>query len=73
MKSFLLIVGILTIVISVFMLLYAAISFYSYKNLYDAAPEHYRRLHRKSVIFFVTGTVLALTGVTSIIIYTVMQ
>ena len=68
MKKLLLIVGIVSIVACILFLLYAALNLYGFNNLYDGTAEHYQRLHNKSVIFFVSGFVLAAIGAVCFII-----
>ena len=67
MKILLLIVGIVSIAACFLSLLYSALNHYGYKHVLDGSNELYDRLHRKAIIFFVSGTVLAVIGTACII------
>ena len=62
MKKLLLVAGIVLIVACVMFLLFAAVYYSGYRNLIDGTAEHYARLHRKAIIFAITGIALALAG-----------
>lgn len=67
MKKFLLIVGIVLVVSCVISLLYAALNFHGYRNIYDGSVELYRRLHQRANIYLAVGIVLAAMGATCFI------
>ena len=68
MKKILLIVGIILIFACVLALLFAALKWYGYRHLVDGTADHYTRLHRKMISYFVTGIVLAAAGTACIIL-----
>lgn len=70
MKELLLIVGIISIIACVLSLLYAALNRHGYYHLLDGEGDMYTRLHRRMIVFFVVGIVLAVIGVVCIIIWT---
>ena len=66
----LLIIGIICIIACVLSLLYAALNRHGYYHLHDGEGDMYIRLHRRMIVFFVVGIVLAVIGVACIIIWT---
>ena len=68
MKKLLLIVGIVSVVVCVLFLLYAALNLFGYYNVLDGSPELYRRLHQRMTLFFAAGFVLAAIGAACFII-----
>lgn len=66
----LLIIGIISIIACVLSLLYAALNRYGYYHLHDGEGDMYTRLHRRMIVSFVVGIVLAVIGVACIIIWT---
>jgi uncharacterized membrane protein len=69
MENLLLIIGIISMIVSVLALLYAALNRNGYYNLLDGESDMYVRMHRRMIVFFVIGIVLAVIGVACIIIY----
>ena len=68
MKTALLIIGIAVIVAAVLSALFAALNLSGYRNLMDGSSEQYARLHRRAIVFFVAGGVLAAAGIVCLII-----
>lgn len=67
MRKALLIIGIILIIACVLSLIYAALNLHGYHNIYDGSPELYDKLHRRVIIFSITGAALALTGAACIV------
>ncbi len=72
MEELLLIVGIISVIVSVLSLLYSALNRHGYYNLLDGEGDIYTRLHRRMIVFFVIGIVLAVIGIVCVIIYSVL-
>ena len=70
MKKLLLIVGIVSIIICVIFLLYAALNLFGYYHVLDGSAELYGRLHQRAVIFFAAGIVLAVNSIACFMIRT---
>ena len=70
MKKLLLIVGIMSIIVCVLSLLFAALNLFGYYHVLDGTAELYIRLHRRMIIFFVIGIVFAVIGIVCFIIRT---
>ena len=68
MKDYLLILGIAVIAVGVIALLFSALQCYGYYHLLDGDSELYIGLHRRMIIFLVVGIILAIIGVSCIII-----
>lgn len=68
MKKLLLIVGIISIIVCILSLLFAALSWFGYYHLLDGSAELYTRLHRRMIVFSVIGIVLAVIGTICLII-----
>ncbi|MBP3633905.1 MAG: hypothetical protein J6J43_04960 [Oscillospiraceae bacterium] len=68
MKKLFLIVGIVSIIACVLSLLFAALSLFGYYHVLDGSPEMFARLHRRMILFFVIGLVLAAIGVACLIL-----
>ena len=67
MKEVLFIIGIVSIILCALSLLFAGLSWFGYYNLLDGTTEQYAILRRRKIIFLITGIVLALTGIVSLI------
>ena len=67
MKVFLLIIGIVCITGCVLSLI-SAFSQYSYKHVLDGSAELYARLHRRAVIFLISGIALTILGAACLLI-----
>ena len=72
MEELLLIVGVISVIVSVLSLLYSALNRHGYYNLLDGEGDIYTRLRRRMIIFFVIGIVLAVIGIVCVIIYFVL-
>ncbi|MBR0159334.1 MAG: hypothetical protein IJM24_09685 [Clostridia bacterium] len=68
MKVFLLIIGIVCITGCVLSFLMSAFSQYSYKHVLDGSAELYARLHRRAVIFLISGIALTILGAACLVI-----
>ena len=68
MKEILLIVGIVSIILCVLSLLFAGLNWFGYYNLLDGTSEQYTRLRSRKIIFLITGIVLAVIGVVSLLV-----
>lgn len=68
MKKILLIVGILSIILCIFFLLFALLNMHGYYNLFDGSAGLYSKLHRRMIVFLIAGIVLAIVGTVCIII-----
>lgn len=68
MKKLLLIMGIVILIAGVIALLFSALQGYGYYHLLDGDADLYIRLHRRMLLFFVIGMILAVIGVSCIII-----
>ena len=68
MKDLLLIVGIAVIIACVLSLLYAMLNQHGYRHLRDGSAELYARLHRRMVLYYVIGVVLAVIGAACFVI-----
>lgn len=68
MRKLLLIVGIVSIIVCVLFLLFAALNMGAYYHLLDGTAEHYSRLYQKMIISFIVGIILAVIGTVCIII-----
>lgn len=62
MKKLFLILGIVVIIVSVIVLLFALLNWHGYHSLHDGTPQHYERLHNRALTLFWVGLALALTG-----------
>ena len=70
MKKLLLITGIVIIIAGVIALLLSALQRFGYYNLLDGDADMYVRLHRRMIVFFVIGIVLAAIGAVCLFIRT---
>ena len=68
MKKLLLIIGIILIAAGILCLLFALLSRFGYYHMLDGSNELYQRLHRRMVVFTVTGAVLAAAGTVCIVV-----
>ena len=68
MKRLLLIVGIIGLVVGVLSFLFSLFNRFAYYHVLDGSAELYSTLHRKMIVFFVIGIVLAVGGMVSFII-----
>lgn len=68
MRKALLIIGIIVFVACVVVLLMALLSNYGYYHVLDGSAELYKKLRTSSIIFLITGIVLALIGTACFII-----
>ena len=68
MKNHLLIIGIVVIAVGVIALLFSALQRYGYCHLLDGDADLYIGLHRRMIIFLAVGIILAMIGVSCIII-----
>ncbi len=68
MKKLLLIVGIVSLIACVLSLLFAALNLFGYYHVLDGSPDLFVRLHRRMILFFVIGIVLAVVGIMCFII-----
>lgn len=68
MKKLLLIIGIVSLIACVLSLLLAALSLHGYYHVLDGSSELYVRLHRRMILFFIIGLVLAVIGIVCLII-----
>ena len=68
MKKLLLIIGIVIIVACVLSLLYALLNLYGYYHVLDGSGELYGRLHRRMIVFLITGILLAAIGAVCFVI-----
>ncbi len=68
MRKLLLIIGIVSLVACVLFLLLAALSLFGYYHILDGSPDLYVRLHRRMIVFFIIGIILAVIGVVCLII-----
>ncbi len=68
MKKLLLIVGIVFIIACIISLLLAFINMQAYSSLKDGSASHYDRLHQRMIVYFVIGIVLAVIGMTCILL-----
>jgi len=68
MKNLLLIFGIMSMIVCVLSLLFAALNLFGYYHVLDGTAELYIRLHQRMIIFLVIGIVLALIGIVCFII-----
>ena len=68
MRILLLVVSIIMIIACIVSLLYAALNCYGYYHVVDGSASLYDRLHRRMIIFFITGSVLAVIGAVCLII-----
>lgn len=60
--------GIVILIAGVIALLFSALQGYGYYHLLDGDADLYIRLHRRMLLFFVIGMILAVIGVSCIII-----
>ena len=67
MKSLMLIVGIVSYIACVLSLLSALLHWWGYSHLRDGSSGHYRRLHRRGILFLATGIGLAAIGTVCLI------
>ena len=72
MEELLLIVGIISIIVSVLSLLYSALKRHGYYNLLDGEGDIYTRLRRRMIVSFAVGIVLAVIGIACIICYSIL-
>ena len=68
MKKAILIIGVILIVLCILSLLFAALFLFGYYHVLDGSPEMYANLHRRAILCFVLGIVLAVLGAASIVI-----
>ncbi len=68
MKRMLLIAGVILVVLCVLLLLYATINMHAYYNLLDGSAGHYKRLHDRMILSFVTGALIGVVGAVCFII-----
>ena len=68
MKKLLLIIGSILIAAGILCLLFALLSRFGYYHTLDGSNELYQRLHRRMVVFTVTGAVLAAAGTACIVV-----
>ncbi|MBR6789459.1 MAG: hypothetical protein IKM31_01170 [Oscillospiraceae bacterium] len=68
MKKLLLIAGIISLTACVLSLLFSALSWFGYYHLLDGTAELYIRLHRRMIVYFVIGIILAVIGTVCFII-----
>ena len=68
MRTVLLIISIVLIAACVLSLLFAALNLFAYRNTLDGSAELYSRMHRRTIVFFVLGAVLAAAGAACLII-----
>ena len=62
MKTFFLIVAIVFILAGVIAFLFSALQRYGYDHLLDGDADMYIGMHRRMILFFVIGIVLAVVG-----------
>ena len=62
MKKVLLIIGMIVITHAVLSLLFSALQGYGYYHLLDGDADMYIGMHRRMILFFVIGIVLAVVG-----------
>ena len=62
MKKVLLIVGIVILLLCVLSFLSAGLNAYGYRHVLDGSPSLYDRLHRRMIVFSISGIVLAVIG-----------
>ncbi|MBQ8842266.1 MAG: hypothetical protein IJZ65_06520 [Ruminiclostridium sp.] len=67
MKEVLFVVGIVLIILCVLSLLFAGLNWFGYYNLLDGSSEQYARLRSRMIIFLITGIILAVIGIASLI------
>jgi len=72
MKKLLLIVGIILITAGVLFLLFGVLNWHGYYHLLDGSPEHYISMHRRMIVGFTIGSVLAVIGILCFILRTKM-
>lgn len=68
MKKGLLIVGIVSIIVCVVFLLFAALYLYGYYHVLDGSAGLYSRLHQKTILFLIIGVIWAVIGTVCLII-----
>ena len=68
MRKVLLIIGIVSIIICVLFLLFAALNMHGYYHLLDGTAGHYDRLHQRMIVYFVIGIIFAVIGAVCIIL-----
>ncbi len=68
MKKLLLIIGVVSLIACVLSLLFAALNLFGYYHVLDGSPELFIRLHRRMILFFVIGVVLAVIGIVCFIV-----
>jgi len=68
MKKILLIIAIAAIVACVLAVLFALLNMHAYYNLLDGTPEHYKWLHNRMIVSFVSGIILSIIGIACLII-----
>ena len=69
MKKLFLILGIVVIVVSIIVLLFALLNWHGYHSLRDGTPQHYALLHSRAITLFWVGLALALTGAWCIVLF----
>ncbi len=67
MKKALLIIGIAAITAGVLSLIFALLNLYGYYHVMDGSAALYDRLHRRMILAFIIGAVLAGIGIICII------
>ena len=72
MRTFLLIAGIVLSVACVLSASFAALNLHGYYHLLDGSTEHYKRLHKRAIVFFTAAAVLLIVSVACFIIRAVI-
>jgi hypothetical protein len=67
MKEVLFVVGIVLIILCVLSLFFAGLNWFGYYNLLDGSSKKYAILRRRMIIFLITGIILAVIGIASLI------
>ena len=70
MRIFLLVIGIVLLVACVLSASFAALNLHGYYHMLDGSVEHYKRLHKRAITFFIVAAVLLVIGVVCLIIRT---
>ena len=70
MRKLMLILGVILVIAAVVALAYAALSLFGYYNVLDGSSALYDRLHRRAILFFIIGGVLAVIAIVSLIVRT---
>ena len=72
MHKLLFILGIISIVISVIALLYAALQRFAYYHTHDGGSDMYARMHIHMIVSFVISLVFAIAAVACFVIRSIM-